>query len=163
MAEETFYKIVQHIFSNWTGLKLAVEHSMGGPNSKQLAIECIGEVTQYCIDESNLDQESLEDFLEDTMDEKFDTIFEDGSPKEIATVLLQFVQLLKSGNVEQCEEEFRKLPVANTNWLQESRTSNHQQVNIDSNSSSEDEDAHQSSEVPMEDDGWTVVQTRKKR
>lgn len=50
---------------------------------------------------------------------------------EIATVLLQFVQLLRSGNVEQCEEEFGKLPVANTNWLQESRTSNHQQVNLE--------------------------------
>lgn len=36
--EEPFTKIVTQIFNNWTALKLAVEHSMGGPNSKQVNI-----------------------------------------------------------------------------------------------------------------------------
>lgn len=31
-----FRQVVERIFSNWTALKLAVEHSMGGPNSKQV-------------------------------------------------------------------------------------------------------------------------------
>lgn len=34
--EETFTKVVQHVFSCWSALKLAVEHSMAGPNSKQV-------------------------------------------------------------------------------------------------------------------------------
>lgn len=34
--EEAFTRVVQHVFNNWTALKLAVEHSMGGPNSKQV-------------------------------------------------------------------------------------------------------------------------------
>ncbi|CAG9836813.1 unnamed protein product [Diabrotica balteata] len=162
MAEEILPKIVQHICSNWTGLKLAVEHSMGGPNSKQLAIECVEEVTAFCIQEPNLEVEDLEDLLEDFMDEKFDILFEDGSPKEIATILYKFVQLIKSGNLQQCEEEYLKLPTANTTWLQESRTQATQPEQDDSESSS-DEEADKESVTPMEDDGWTVVQTRRKR
>ncbi|CAG9857517.1 unnamed protein product [Phyllotreta striolata] len=160
MVEEALRKIVQQIFTNWTGLRLAVEHSMGGPNSKQAAIDCVNEVTQYCLDDPNIDQESLEDFLEDVMDEKFDTIFEDGSPKEIAALLLRFVQLLKENNVQECDEEFSKLPVANTAWLEESKTSNQGKSQAQSDSSSDDAE---STDVPMEDDGWTVVQTKKKR
>lgn len=34
--EEAFGKIVEQIFNNWSALKLAVDHSMGGPNSKQV-------------------------------------------------------------------------------------------------------------------------------
>lgn len=34
--EEAFCKVVQHIFNNWSALKLAVDHSMGGSNSRQV-------------------------------------------------------------------------------------------------------------------------------
>lgn len=34
--EEPFTKVVSQIFNNWTALRLAVDHSMGGPNSKQV-------------------------------------------------------------------------------------------------------------------------------
>jgi len=35
--EEAFTKIVSQILNNWTALKLAVDHSMGGPHSKQVS------------------------------------------------------------------------------------------------------------------------------
>lgn len=31
-----FRNVVEQIFSNWSGLQLAVEHSMAGPNSRQV-------------------------------------------------------------------------------------------------------------------------------
>lgn len=34
--EEAFGAVVMHVFNSWSALKLAVEHSMGGPNSKQV-------------------------------------------------------------------------------------------------------------------------------
>lgn len=34
--EETFAKVVARVFSNWTALRLAVEHKMGGSNSLQV-------------------------------------------------------------------------------------------------------------------------------
>lgn len=33
-----FKKVVEHIFNNWSALQLAVDHSMGGPNSKQVRL-----------------------------------------------------------------------------------------------------------------------------
>lgn len=35
--EEALKKVVENIFSNWTGLKMAVEHSFGGTGSKQVS------------------------------------------------------------------------------------------------------------------------------
>ncbi|XP_056641973.1 pre-rRNA-processing protein TSR2 homolog [Diorhabda sublineata] len=155
---EIMHKVVQQILSNWTGLRLSVEHSMGGPNSKQVAIQCIEEVSEFCIQEKDLDVECIEDFLEDIIDEKFNTIFEDGSPKEIATILFKFVELLRSGNIQQCEEEFNKLPTSDSNWLQHTRIQN-PRANSDSSS---DDNEIEMSEEPKED-GWTVVQTRRKK
>lgn len=34
--EDTFQQVAERIFSNWTALKLAVEHNMGGPNGRQV-------------------------------------------------------------------------------------------------------------------------------
>lgn len=34
--EVAFKNVVERIFSNWTALKLAVDHNMGGPNSRQV-------------------------------------------------------------------------------------------------------------------------------
>lgn len=34
--EEAFNRVVHHIFNNWTALKLAVEHSDSGINSKEV-------------------------------------------------------------------------------------------------------------------------------
>lgn len=34
--EVVFKNVVERILSNWTALKLAVDHNMGGPNSHQV-------------------------------------------------------------------------------------------------------------------------------
>lgn len=34
--EAVFKTVVERIFSNWTALKLAVDHNMGGPNGHQV-------------------------------------------------------------------------------------------------------------------------------
>ncbi|KAG5887404.1 hypothetical protein JTB14_024603 [Gonioctena quinquepunctata] len=119
--EEAFKKVIKHVFNNWTGLKLAVDHSMGGPSSKQLAIDCMEEVENYCLHEPNIDVDQIQDFLEDEMDEKFDTVFEDGSTREISTILYRFIELLKAGDLDTCETEYQKLPTANFEWLQEKK------------------------------------------
>lgn len=154
--EEAFGKIVTHIFNNWSALKLAVDHSMGGPNSKQVllkysnmiyritcyylqtAVDCMNYMTQFCLYENNLDIYKIQEALEDLMDEEFETICEDDSPKgmskikfnfklynfdkfpEIAAILFRFVQLMRDGNLQQCEEEFQKLPTMNPNWINSS-------------------------------------------
>ncbi|XP_018569197.1 uncharacterized protein LOC108909362 isoform X2 [Anoplophora glabripennis] len=157
--EEAFTRVVQHVFNNWTALKLAVEHSMGGPNSKQTAVECMNYMVQYCLYEPSVDVLSIEEALEDILDEEFETVCEDNSPKEVAAILFKFIQLIKEGNVEQCEIEYQKLPTMNADWLNQLKTQSSQTVNDDSSS----EDEQTKSQTAMEQDGWTEVKTRKKR
>ncbi|KAJ8957538.1 hypothetical protein NQ318_020577 [Aromia moschata] len=146
--EDAFAKVVQQIFNNWTALKLAVEHSMGGPNSRQTAVDCVNYMVQYCLYEPNIDPENIQEALEDILDEEFETVCEDGSPKEIASILYKFIQLLKDGNMEQCELEYQKLPVLNFGMI------------VEDSSSSEEEN---NSETHMEDDGWVEVKSKRKR
>lgn len=96
-------------------------------------------MVQYCLYEPNIDVSSIEEVLEDILDEEFETICEDSSPKgkisylmfysiikyiilEVATILFKFVQLIKEGNMEECEIEYKKLPTINSDWLNQSKT-----------------------------------------
>ncbi|KAJ8967075.1 hypothetical protein NQ317_018656 [Molorchus minor] len=157
--EEPFTRVVQQIFNNWAALKLAVEHSMGGPDSKQTAIECMNYMVQFCLYETNVDVDSIQEALEDIMDEEFETICEDNSPKEIALVLFKFLQLFRAGDLAQCEIEYQKLPVMNTEWLRQSKTQVPHAAVVDDSSSEENNE----SETPMVEDGWVEVKNRRKR
>lgn len=52
---------------------------------------------QYCITESNLEIENIQDEIEEMLDQEFNTVCEDGSPKEIAQLLYKFLMLWKQG------------------------------------------------------------------
>ncbi|KAJ8925046.1 hypothetical protein NQ315_001217 [Exocentrus adspersus] len=156
--EEAFAKVVQHVFSNWTALKLAVENCMGGPNSKQTAVECMNYMVQYCLFEPGVDAMQIEEALEDILDEEFDTVCEDGSPKEVAMIFFKFLQLIKEGDMQQYEIEYEKLPVMNSEWFNQAKVQTQQAVDADSSSSSEEEQT-----TPMDQDGWTEVKSRKRR
>ncbi|XP_019877973.1 pre-rRNA-processing protein TSR2 homolog [Aethina tumida] len=159
--EDQFTKIVEHVFNNWTGLKLAVEHSMGGPNSKQTATDCLNYMVQYCLYEPNVQVEDIQEALEDIMDEEFDTVCEDGSPREIAHVLFKFLELLKQGNTEQFEAEFQSLPSSNQAWI---HSQSAPPPPVSNTVYFPEEKAGPSTDVPMEEDSeWTEVRTRRKR
>ncbi|XP_050301076.1 uncharacterized protein LOC126739432 [Anthonomus grandis grandis] len=165
--EEPFTKVVSHIFNNWTALRLAVEHSMGGPNSRQSAMEFLNYMVQYCLYEPNVEVEGIQDALEDILDEEFETVCEDDSPKEIAHLLYKFLTLLRQGKYEECDQEFQKLPSINSDWLnhQIALANTARQDEESSDDSEEEEETNQPKQenAPMEDDGWTQVSHRKKR
>lgn len=56
-------------------------------------------MVQYCLYEHNVDAEGIQDALEDILDQEFETICEDDSPKQIAPILYKFTVLLKEGMV----------------------------------------------------------------
>ncbi|XP_022903641.1 pre-rRNA-processing protein TSR2 homolog [Onthophagus taurus] len=152
---ESLRKIVENIFNNWTALQLAVEHHMGGSNSKELALSAIEDLTKYCID-YQVEITDIEDQLEDLMDLQFNTTCEDGSIKEISNLLYRFLQLLQENNMEQVEIEYNKLPKNDKLWLtqpvaqSERRThqENVEEMTVD--------------ETPV-DSEWTEVKSRRKK
>ncbi|KAF2901890.1 hypothetical protein ILUMI_04291 [Ignelater luminosus] len=156
--EEKFRPIVEHIFNNWTALQLAVEHSMGGPNSRNLAVDFVDEIARYCVEEANVDVSDIQDELEGVMDEWFDTLCEDNSPAEIANLLFRFLSLLRDGNTAQCELEYQNLPTCKL-WLSKPQPAPKSEATCSNNSQEQD-----STDVPMEEDSeWTEVKSRKRR
>ncbi|XP_066156767.1 pre-rRNA-processing protein TSR2 homolog [Euwallacea fornicatus] len=163
--EEPFAKVVSQIFNNWTALRLAVDHSMGGPHSKQVAIDFINYMVQFCLSEPHVEAEHIQMAIEDILDEEFDTVCEDDSPKQISQLLYMFLRLLKDGKSEECEFEFQKLPVGDTMWSNEpSKMRPVKKVENEFSSDDTDSDCEEAkTATPMEQDGWVEVKGRKKR
>ena len=123
------------------------------------------------------------DLLEDILDQEFDTICEDQSTKEISNILLRYLELLNSGQLELIKSELSALPPCN-NWIVKGN-----KINIvkdpedDSSSGSDDDDEEMESDntnhtvqngpstsgstmqVEEEDvdPGWTVVKKGKRK
>lgn len=149
--------IVEQIFNNWSALRLAVEHDMGGPNSLEVVTQCVDYITQFCLSEQNIQVSDIREALEDIMDEEFDTICEDNSPVEIANLLHRFLLLLKEGNLAQCEQEYRNLPTCKV-WF-----STQAQAPVHAPSTSQFPVA-ETQATPMEQDSeWTEIKTRRKK
>ncbi|KAK4876504.1 hypothetical protein RN001_009010 [Aquatica leii] len=156
--EDKFRTIVEQIFNNWTAIRLAVEHGMGGPNSRQVAVECVDYMTQFCLNEATIQVSDIKEALEDILDEEFDTICEDNSPFEVASLLHRFSLLIKEGNLEQCELEYQNLPTCNP-WLSNQTQMQSQPVEDVAGESEEINTA-----TPMEEDSeWTTVKSRRKK
>ncbi|EFA00186.1 hypothetical protein TcasGA2_TC003011 [Tribolium castaneum] len=161
--EEAFGRVVQHIFSNWTALKLAVEYSESGGNPKEVVNDFINYTTQYCLYESNVDPDGIQEALDDILDQEFDTICEDGSTREIALVLYRFVDLLKQGNTQLFEEEYQKLPIGAMSSVKSIKSPSEEVTEVSEPNTSEP-DSEKSSQIPMEEDSeWTEVKSRRKR
>lgn len=112
-------------------------------------------MVQYCLNEQNAQIDDINEALEDLLDEEFNTICEDNSPKEVAAVLYKFAQLIKSGNESEYTLEYQKLPPVTDNWLQNPQPQVAQQIASDSSSSDEETAMEQDSE-------WTQVKSRRK-
>lgn len=47
---------------------------------------------------------------------------------EIATILYKFVRLMKEDKLQECEDEFQKLPTMNLNWINTSTVQSQQNL-----------------------------------
>ncbi|GLV34543.1 uncharacterized protein CBL_09023 [Carabus blaptoides fortunei] len=158
--EIKFKTAVEHIFNNWTALQLAVEHSMGGPTSHQIAVEAMTWVCEYCLGLEKLDVDDITEALEDILDEEFSTVCEDNSPKEVAQWLVKFLTLLRQGSVEQFDADFKNLPTCKV-WLSKDETPAPKIIHEVANSS--ENDTSKSAQDMEVDPEWTVVHNRRKK
>ncbi|XP_025836144.1 uncharacterized protein LOC112906377 [Agrilus planipennis] len=157
--EETFTKVVENIFTNWTALTLAIDNGMAGPNYMQTISESIDYMAKYCLCEENVQINDIAEALEDILDEEFNTICEDGSPKEIATVLFKFVSLLKEGNLAQFEVEYNNLPLSKVSLSKAQSYTPHQGSSSSQDDVSMVEDDNTSA---IDKSEWTEVRSRRK-
>ncbi|CAK1541345.1 unnamed protein product [Leptosia nina] len=177
MLYDDFKPIVDIVLNNWTALQLAVEHGMGAPGGEKTAQLMSVYVARFCV-ENIADVDELTEVLEDLMDEEFETVCHDNSPREVAALLLNFLTLLKDGQHEELRNRVEAMPKCQK-WLStpihDESTPPQCHGNPDDNttsSSGEEEETDRnviesnSAPEPMEEDpepGWTVVRTRRKK
>nr|XP_021199485.2 uncharacterized protein LOC110383087 [Helicoverpa armigera] len=187
MLYDEFKPIVDLVLNNWTALQLAVEHGMGAPGGEKTAQLMSVYIARYCV-ENVVDRDELTEVIEDLMDEEFETVCHDDSPKEIAVLLLQFLSLLREGRHDECRARLDAMPKCQI-WLSQPIHESvppqcHGNPDDDSTSSSGEDEGDDTPYVngtsnppatssntsnaapePMDEDvdpGWTVVRSRRK-
>lgn len=157
-TKEFFLSVTQRIFSNWTALRMAVEHGMG---LKERAVDFCPYMTEVMYMNENINSSEIATELEDYMEEYFNTELQDNSAIQVAEELLRFYHYCIESNENLAMAEFAKLPPLQS-WLviNEPMIKTHSSPMVeDDNSESE---AEASGDAKVEDE-WTEVRTRRKR
>ncbi|XP_025415389.1 uncharacterized protein LOC112687070 [Sipha flava] len=154
LNEDTnFEHVIGVLFNNWTALKLAVEHGMGGSSEvMQFKISDLIQNIHECLHKSgdNMCWTIISDIIEDVMDVGFDVVLEDASAddlsKHICKLYCDWNQSVEGR--KKVIDELKNLPVLIPIQVVPVRPIREKQK-MDNSSSEESE--------PSCDDGWTVV------
>ncbi|CAL7946434.1 unnamed protein product [Xylocopa violacea] len=157
-TKEFFLSVTQRIFSNWTALKMAVEHGMG---TKERAIDFCPYMTEVMYMNEGLNASEIASELEDYMDEYFNTELQDNSAIQVAEELLRFHRYCMENNENLAVTELAKLPPLQL-WLVTIEPVKKVQNTHpkESDSSGSEEETAAGEEVT---DEWTEVRSRRKR
>ena len=174
----TLLPIIRSVFSRWTALQLAVDHSMGGPNSQAKYEAFIDAFGQHLIRNvrptlsvSSMEQD-LQEYLDEVLDEEFNTVLDDGSSAELAQLFIRYIQLIQQGKLADVQQE---LQLQQATTAPAARMSVRNQTEGGESSSSEGEDdgendfdmreesattESKSQSMDVDEDGWTTVHRR---
>ncbi|KAK0162115.1 hypothetical protein PV327_008479 [Microctonus hyperodae] len=163
-TKEFFLNITQRLFSNWTALRMAVEHGMG---SKDRAVDFCPYITDIIYMNDDLSSDDLAAELEEYMDREFQTELQDNSAKEIAEILMNFYHYSHDGYGETVMTEMNKLPQLQPWILSRDQikqlTSKSLPINDDSSSDSEEENGNSMETTATNVSEWVEVKTRRKK
>lgn len=170
-SKASLVPVIQSVFSRWTALQLAVSQSMGGAESEpkyEAFIETFAEFlirnTRSMSSISVLESE-IQEFLDDVLDDEFNTLLDDGSSSELAHVFVRYVQLIQQGKLADVQQELHlqqptsslQMSVRNTNE-DESSSSESEDEMADEKPTTTTESRSQAMDV--DEDGWVTVQRR---
>ncbi|KAG9270065.1 pre-rRNA-processing protein TSR2 homolog [Astyanax mexicanus] len=108
-TRELFGEGVRAVLHTWPVLQIAVDNGFGGAYSQQKAEWMVDAVQQYFHDNSDLQQDEVEDFLSDLMNNEFDTVVDDGSLPQVAQKVCMMFQQCQQGKVAEVREHISQL------------------------------------------------------
>uniref|UniRef100_A0A8C3NKM5 Pre-rRNA-processing protein TSR2 homolog n=1 Tax=Geospiza parvula TaxID=87175 RepID=A0A8C3NKM5_GEOPR len=84
-ARALFAEGVRAVLGGWAALQLAVAQGFGGPQGPEKAAWLSSALLDFFAQNADLEQEEVEDFLAEVMDNEFDTVVEDGSLQQVGS------------------------------------------------------------------------------
>ena len=63
--------------------------------------ESLQEVADYLTNETKVDPSDVEGYIEEILDEDFDTVIEDGTVTQLATLMVNLTKLCKNGSIQE--------------------------------------------------------------
>ncbi|TNM86530.1 hypothetical protein fugu_006760 [Takifugu bimaculatus] len=171
-SHELFKDGVRAALHGWPVLQIAVDNGFGGVYGHQKADWMVDVVQQYFLDNDDLQQYEVEDFISLLMHQEFDTLVDDGSLPQVSGSLLQMFGQWQQGALQQLKHSIESLS---------QRTGQRAKVTAPPTESDDESDAEtQTMECeasgpsasrtdpappppppPQDEDGWTVVRKRK--
>jgi pre-rRNA-processing protein TSR2 len=147
---------------------------MGGPESEAKYEAFIETFAQYLIRNvrpsisiSSMEQD-IQEYLDEILDEEFNTVLDDGSSQELAQLFIRYIQLIQQGKLADVQQELQAYQT--TTAIQMSVRNENED---DSSSSSEDDDENdnemkeepsanesKSQAMDVDEEGWTTVHRR---
>ncbi|XP_077185680.1 pre-rRNA-processing protein TSR2 homolog [Paroedura picta] len=172
-ARGLFSQGVKAVLGNWPVLQIAVENGFGGAYSQEKAEWMVGAVEQYFQSNADLEPEEVDGFLEEVMNNEFDTMIEDGSLSQVSQQLCLFFSHCQQGNDVAVQEAIERL----AQKQQQARTVAAKAVAAEESSSEEEQETEEEAmecstngaepspappSGPDSEDGWTLVRKKKK-
>jgi len=160
-STDSFKVAVSAIFRNWTALQLAVNQGAAGPHSASIASWMIDATVQWFRENKDLERDEVEDFLAEILNNEFNLVVEDGSIREVSSLVCEFFQLCST-----CADEatvMKRLEQLPNCDLSKCKVESPQEEAIPASDDANDDDSMEIEETNLPvDDGWTVVSRKKK-
>ncbi|XP_062855289.1 pre-rRNA-processing protein TSR2 homolog [Trichomycterus rosablanca] len=177
---EVFTEAVRVVLEAWPVLQIAVDNGFGGVYSQQKADWMVDAVQQYFHDNRDLEQDEVEDFLSELMNNEFDTVVDDGSLPQVAQKMCVMFQQCQQGQLAKVKEHISQLTqkkAAGRAKVTPVKAPTEDEEDSEDDESMECDDAGEGSSVSSatvkqqqpstsaptqeEEDGWTVVRKKK--
>lgn len=164
-----FFTVVETLFNNWTALQLAVEHQLGGTQSKEIAKWMVTVVENFFKENDNVLAQEIAEYMEDLMNNEFNTLCEDGSLEEMGESLCKYFQLIKDGNEAEVILELKKFKGSSVHLSK--TTTNHDNSTLNEENDLEGslqnhredlDTTRKSTRSEPDEDGWVTVTKGKK-
>ena len=168
--------IIRSIFSRWTALQLAVSNSMGGQDTDVKYEAFIDAFAQYLtrnvrpsVAISSIESD-IQDYLNEVLDEEFNTELDDGSSTELAQLFVRYIELIQQGKLADVQQEVQLQEATAPSHQMSVRDNNGDGSSSSSSGSDDDDDDEMDEETPasnsksqsmdVDEDGWTTVHRR---
>ncbi|XP_051525173.1 pre-rRNA-processing protein TSR2 homolog [Myxocyprinus asiaticus] len=176
-TRELFIAAIRAVLETWPVLQIAVDNGFGGAYSQQKAEWMVDALQQYFNDNDDLQQDEVEDFISELMNNEFDTVVDDGSLPQVAQKVCLMYQQCQQGELAEVREQISLLAQKKSAGRakvtpaddDEEESENEEAMECDgagegpsvNSTAVMEKPPPQATSNEEEDDGWTVVRKKK--